>query len=106
MDEEEDNLFLLIVLLEENELVLDCNLEESNFLIQENGEFDVFDEFFDVDGDGEFYIEEVDDGEIGKIKDEKENLVIFFGDMEDFIDEEVFVLQLVEQRVFFVFVFS
>lgn len=93
MDEEEDNLFLLIVLLEENELVLDCNLEENNFLMWENGEFDVFDEFFDVDGDGEFYIEEVDDGEIGEIRDEKENLVIFFGDMEDLIDEEeVFVL--------------
>lgn len=97
--EEEDNLSLLTALLEENESALDCNSEESNFLTQENGEPDAFDELFDADGDGESYTEEADDGETGKTKDEKENLATLFGDMEDFTDEEVPASQSAEQRV-------
>ncbi|XP_063466170.1 protein MCM10 homolog isoform X4 [Symphalangus syndactylus] len=100
MDEEEDNLSLLTALLEENESALDCNSEESNFLTQENGEPDSFDELFDADGDGESYTEEADDGETGKTKDEKENLGTLFGDMEDLTDEEeVPASQSTENRV-------
>uniref|UniRef100_A0A2K5ICA5 Protein MCM10 homolog n=1 Tax=Colobus angolensis palliatus TaxID=336983 RepID=A0A2K5ICA5_COLAP len=99
-NDEEDNLSLLTALLEENESALDCNSEESNFLTQENGEPDAFDELFDADGDGESYTEEADDGETGKTKDEKENLATLFGDMEDFTDEEeVPASQSAEHRV-------
>ncbi|XP_006150064.1 protein MCM10 homolog [Tupaia chinensis] len=87
MDGEEDDLSLLTALLED-ESALDCDLEESNSLIQEDGEPDTFDELFDADGDGESYTEEADDGEVGKTEDQKENLATLFGDVGDLTDEE------------------
>ncbi|XP_025786783.1 protein MCM10 homolog [Puma concolor] len=88
MDGEEDDLSLLTALLEENELALDCNSEESHRLTQEDREPDAFDELFDADDDGESYSEEPADGEVGETEDRKENLATLFGDMGDLTDEE------------------
>lgn len=79
---------LLTALLEENELALDCNSEESHRLTQEDREPDAFDELFDADDDGESYSEEPADGEVGETEDRKENLATLFGDMGDLTDEE------------------
>ncbi|XP_077025517.1 protein MCM10 homolog isoform X2 [Tamandua tetradactyla] len=99
MDGEEDDLSLLTALLEENESTLRCNSEEDNFLTQENGKSDEFDELFDADGDGESYTEEADDGEVETTEDQKENLDILFGDLGDLTDEEVSTLQSTKNRV-------
>ncbi|XP_029810187.1 protein MCM10 homolog [Suricata suricatta] len=88
MDGEEDDLSLLTALLEENELALDCDLEESHPLAQEDGKPDAFDELFDADDDGESYSEEAADGELGEAEDQKENLATLFGDVGDLTDEE------------------
>ncbi|XP_074214297.1 protein MCM10 homolog isoform X1 [Camelus bactrianus] len=99
MDGEEDDLSLLTALLEENELALDCNSQESQPLTQDVGEPDSFDELFDTDGDGESYTEEAND-EAEKPEDQKENLAALFGDTEDLTDEEeVPMLQSAEKRV-------
>nr|XP_015101103.1 protein MCM10 homolog isoform X2 [Vicugna pacos] len=99
MDGEEDDLSLLTALLEENELALDCNSQESQPLTQDVGEPDSFDELFDTDGDGESYTEEAND-EVEKPEDQKENLAALFGDTEDLTDEEeVPMLQSTEKRV-------
>ncbi|EPY89208.1 protein MCM10-like protein [Camelus ferus] len=96
---EEDDLSLLTALLEENELALDCNSQESQPLTQDVGEPDSFDELFDTDGDGESYTEEAND-EAEKPEDQKENLAALFGDTEDLTDEEeVPMLQSAEKRV-------
>ncbi|XP_008067267.1 protein MCM10 homolog isoform X2 [Carlito syrichta] len=99
MDGEEDDLSLLTALLEENQSAFGCNSEESDFLSQEEGEPDSFDELFDADGDGESYTEEADD-EVGKMEAQKENLATLFGDTEDLTDEEVPTLQPAKNRVF------
>ncbi|XP_037703924.1 protein MCM10 homolog isoform X2 [Choloepus didactylus] len=99
MDEEEDDLSLLTALLEENESALACDSEENNFLTQEDGKADEFDELFDADGDGESYTEEADDGELETTGDQKENLDTLFGDLGDLTDEEVPTLQSTKNRV-------
>ncbi|XP_004451760.2 protein MCM10 homolog isoform X2 [Dasypus novemcinctus] len=99
MDGEEDDLSLLTALLEENESALGCNSEEDNFLTQEEGKADEFDELFDADGDCESYTEETDDGEMERTEDQKENVDTLFGDLGDLTDEEDLTLQLTKNRV-------
>lgn len=86
MDGDED-LDLLVSLLEENEEAEEGNSpEEEHTSKDETGELDEYDELFDAEDDTS-YTEEVDaDNSI--IDEQKENLAVLFGDVDDLLEEE------------------
>ncbi|KAM5235411.1 protein MCM10 homolog, partial [Ctenodactylus gundi] len=96
---EEEDLSLLTALLEESESALACNSQERNSLPQEDGEPDIFDELFDADGDGESYTEEAENGDVGNMEKQKEDMATLFGDVGDLTDDETPTLPPTGHRV-------
>ncbi|XP_071590200.1 protein MCM10 homolog [Heliangelus exortis] len=84
----DDDLDLLASLLEENEATEDRNSpeEEEEAPKDEGGEPDEYDELFDAEDDAS-YTEEVD-AEDSMIDEQKENLAMLFGDVDDLLEEE------------------
>lgn len=78
---------LLVSLLEENgEAEKENSPEEEDTPKDEKGEPDEYDELFDAEDDAS-YTEEVDaDNSI--IDEQKENLAVLFGDVDDLLEEE------------------
>lgn len=77
---------LLVSLLEENEEAEKENSpEEEDTPKDEKGEPDEYDELFDAEDDAS-YTEEVDADSI--IDEQKENLAVLFGDVDDLLEEE------------------
>uniref|UniRef100_A0A8C9ESE3 Replication factor Mcm10 C-terminal domain-containing protein n=1 Tax=Pavo cristatus TaxID=9049 RepID=A0A8C9ESE3_PAVCR len=86
MDGDED-LDLLVSLLEENEEAEEGNSpEEEDTPKDEKGEPDEYDELFDAEDDAS-YTEEVD-ADNSVIDEQKENLAVLFGDVDDLLEEE------------------
>lgn len=83
----DEDLDLLVSLLEENEEAEEGNSpEEEDTSKDEMGEPDEYDELFDAEDDTS-YTEEVDaDNSI--IDEQKENLAVLFGDVDDLLEEE------------------
>lgn len=83
----DEDLDLLVSLLEENEEAEEGNSpEEEDTSKDETGEPDEYDELFDAEDDTS-YTEEVDaDNSI--IDEQKENLAVLFGDVDDLLEEE------------------
>lgn len=78
---------LLASLLEESEATEDRNSpEEEDVPEDEGGEPDEYDELFDAEDDAS-YTEEVD-AEDNPIDEQKENLAMLFGDVDDLLKEE------------------
>lgn len=83
----DDDLDLLASLLEENEAPEERNSpEEEDAPKDEDGDPDEYDELFDAEDDAS-YTEEVD-AEDSTIDEQKENLAMLFGDVEDLVEEE------------------
>ncbi|OWK62834.1 Protein MCM10, partial [Lonchura striata] len=83
----DDDLDLLASLLEENEATEERNSpEEEDAPEDEDGEPDEYDELFDAEDDAS-YTEEVD-AEDSMIDEQKENLAMLFGDVDDLLEEE------------------
>ncbi|XP_065492308.1 protein MCM10 homolog [Caloenas nicobarica] len=85
--EADDDLDLLASLLEESEATEERNPpEEEDAPENEGGEPDEYDELFDAEDDVS-YTEEVD-AEDSVIDEQKENLAVLFGDVDDLLEEE------------------
>ncbi|XP_062487890.1 protein MCM10 homolog [Pezoporus occidentalis] len=83
----DDDLDVLASLLEESEATEDRNSpEEEDAPEDEGGEPDEYDELFDAEDDAS-YTEEVDAEDI-PIDEQKENLAMLFGDVDDLLEEE------------------
>ncbi|KFP82760.1 Protein MCM10, partial [Acanthisitta chloris] len=85
----DDDLDLLASLLEEGEETKEGNLpeeEEEDAPEEEGGEPDEYDELFDAEDDGS-YTEGLDD-EDSMTDEQKENLAVLFGDVDDLLQEE------------------
>ncbi|KFU98451.1 Protein MCM10, partial [Tauraco erythrolophus] len=83
----DDDLDLLASLLEESEATEEGNSpEEEDASEDEEGNPDEYDELFDAEDDAS-YTEEVD-AEDSMIDEQKENLAMLFGDVDDLLEEE------------------
>ncbi|XP_051484872.1 protein MCM10 homolog isoform X2 [Apus apus] len=83
----DDDLDLLASLLEESEATEERNSPEGEDALEDEGaEPDEYDELFDAEDDAS-YTEEVDT-EDSMIDDQKENLAVLFGDVDDLLEEE------------------
>ncbi|XP_021240070.1 protein MCM10 homolog isoform X1 [Numida meleagris] len=83
----DDDLDLLVSLLEENEEAEEGNSpEKEDAPKDEEGEPDEYDELFDAEDDAS-YTEEVD-ADDSVICEQKENLAVLFGDVDDLLEEE------------------
>ncbi|XP_010020551.1 PREDICTED: protein MCM10 homolog [Nestor notabilis] len=83
----DDDLDLLASLLEESEATEERNSpEEEDAPEDEGGEPDEYDELFDAEDDAS-YTEEVD-AEDSLMDEQKENLAMLFGDVDDLLEEE------------------
>lgn len=83
----DDDLDLLASLLEESEATEEGNPpEEEDTPEDEGGEPDEYDELFDAEDDAS-YTEEADAAD-NTIDEQKENLAMLFGDVDDLLEEE------------------